>query len=150
MRGREARAMRNGWVLALLLASCAAPQKTASKSEAPPAKASPKRTKLTVLAVESDTFPRLASGLTGLMRAVEAKGIDDYSKPKVTLEVVQLSIECLEASNECWSAVGRTLASDRLLLAQIARGPKKKDRSMKVTVTYFDVVSGQPIHVGER
>ena len=65
--------------------------------------------------------------------------------------MVQLSIECVESSNECWSAVGRTLPADRLLLAQITRGPKKRDRGLKLKVTWTSTSSlGQPLSVGER
>jgi hypothetical protein len=109
-----------------------------------------RRVKLAVLPIESDAFPRLAKALNGIFHQVQVRGVDDYFLSKVTLEVVQLSIECVDSTNECWSAVGRSLTSDRLLLAQIARSPKKRDRSLHLTVTYFDVQSGTALHVAEH
>jgi hypothetical protein len=124
---------------------------------APPPAA--KRVKLAILPVESDAFPRVASGLNALFHDVQVKGVDDYFLSKVTLEVVQLSIECVEQTSSCYEAVGKNLAAQRLLLGHIVAGPvaapvkgKKKERlpSVKVTVTLFDVDSGAPAKETEQ
>jgi hypothetical protein len=108
------------------------------------------RLKLAVLPVESDNYPRLAKGINGVFHDIQVAGIDDYFLSRVTLEVAQLAIECVDVTNECWMAVGKSLTSDRLLLAQIQRPGKKKDRTVTLSVTYFDVSTGQPLHVANR
>jgi hypothetical protein len=112
------------------------------------------RMKLAVLPVESDSFPRLAKSINGVFHDLQVNGIEDYFLSKVTLEVAQLAIECVDQTNECWVAVGKSLSSDRMLMAQIganaaAKG-KKKLRAVELTVTYFDVESGQPLHVSNK
>lgn len=143
---------------ALLLAGCAHTQPTA----APPA-APPPRVKLAVLPVESDAFPRAAEALNAQMRDVKVQGVDDYFLSKVTLEVVQLSIECVEPSSACYAAVGHSLSAERLLLAQLQPAPgappprsrhhrRKKTiaRPVRVTITLFDVGAGEATHVADR
>jgi hypothetical protein len=114
--------------------------------------AAERRVKLAVLPVDQDVYPKLAHTINGLFREVQVQGIDDYFMSKVTLEVVQLSIECVEPSSACYAAVGKSLASQRLLMAQVAtlhppqtgkRGKRDKarevDTSLKITITYFNV-----------
>ncbi len=110
------------------------------------------RLKLAVLPVESDAFPRLAKSINGVFHDIQVPGVEDYFLSKVTLEVAQLAIECVDLTNDCWVAVGKSLSSDRMLLAQIVHGAskKKKDKSLQLTVTYFDVGSGQPLHVTNK
>jgi hypothetical protein len=124
---------------------------------APPPPPPPKRTKLAVLKVDSDQFPEVARALNNQMRDVHMKGIDDYFLSKVTLEVVQLSIECVEPTAACYTAVGKSLSADKLLMARIVPGPvpkrvKKKDRvpAVNVTVTLFDVEAGSPVDAAEK
>jgi hypothetical protein len=116
-----------------------------------------KRVKLAVLPVESDQFPRVASGLNALFHDVQVKGVDDYFLSKVTLEVVQLSIECVEQTPACYQAVGKSLTAQRLLLGHIVAGAaptrgKRKDRVPPVTVSVmlFDVESGTASHETSR
>ena len=106
--------------------------------EPPPAPpAPPKVVTLAVLPAESDTFPVAARATTDSLSRVKLTGVDRTQVSKVSLEVVQLSIECVEATPACYQAVGHTLSADRLLFAQIAPGPKRKQ--LKVTVSLFDV-----------
>ncbi len=122
--------------------------------------AAERRVKLAVLPVDSDYYPKVASTINGLFRDVQVQGIDDYFMSKVTLEVVQLSIECVESSSACYTAVGRSLASNRLLLAQVTPlnppppgKPRKRDKnkeqdtSLKITITYFNVDDQTPSNV---
>jgi hypothetical protein len=118
----------------------------------PPPPPPPPRVKLAVLKVESDQFPDVAKALNNQLREVQIKGVDDYFLSKVTLEVVQLSIECVEQTPACYQAVGRSLSAQKLLMAQISAGPtprrgKRKDRvpSVGLVVTLFDVEGGEPI-----
>src|SRR5437016_672783 len=106
--------------LVLLASSCThpAPVPRAVPARAPVVTVT-KRVKLAVLPVESDSFPRLAASVNALLRDVQVRGVDDYFVSKVALEVVQLSIECVDSTSACMAAVGRSLASDRLLLAQL-------------------------------
>jgi hypothetical protein len=122
-----------------------------------------RRLKLAVLPVDNEIYPRLAKTLNGLFREVQVQGIDDYFMSKVTLEVVQLSIECVEPTSACYTMVGKSLASQRLLLAQVGplhpapaagksrRRDKKQqeaaDGSLKVTITYFNVEDETPSNV---
>jgi hypothetical protein len=117
----------------------------------------PKRVKLAVLKVESDQFPDLAKALNDQMRDVQVKGVDDYFISKVTLEVVQLSIECVEQTPACFGAVGKSLSAQRLLVAHITAGvvPKKgrkKDRVAPVTiaVTQVDAEAGTALQQAEK
>ena len=112
-------------------------------SPPPVAPAPPKVVTLAVLPAESDTFPVAAKATTDSLSRAHITGVDRTQVSKVSLEVVQLSIECVEATPACYQQVGKTLAADRLLFAQIAPGPKKKQ--LKVTVSLFDVqVAGEP------
>jgi len=109
----------------------------------PPAEpiAAKKGVKLAVLPAESDAFPNIAKVATVWLASARVAGVDETALSKVSLEVVQLSIECVDASASCYQAVGRSLAADRLLFAQIS-GVKHKD--VKITVTLFDVVASAP------
>lgn len=90
-----------------------------------------------VLPAESDAFPIAARAASERLRRARVKGMDEPQVSKVSLEVVQLSIECVERTPACYEAVGRSLGSNQLLFAEIDEGPKKQ--SIKVTVTLFDV-----------
>src|SRR5262249_20142753 len=69
----------------------------------------PKAVRLAVLPVESDGFPEVAEWLSNLLGDVRVAGVDEYFKPHVALEVVQLSIECVEPSAHCYTQVGKSL-----------------------------------------
>ena len=90
-----------------------------------------------VLPAESDAFPIAARTTTERLRRARVRGLDEPQVSKVSLEVVQLSIECVERTPVCYEAVGKSLAANELLFAEIDEGPKKQ--SIKVTVTLFDV-----------
>ncbi|HEX4462120.1 MAG TPA: hypothetical protein VIA18_29290 [Polyangia bacterium] len=133
----------------LLLFGCAhAPPPHASAPPPPPPKV---RTKLAVLPVDADQFPLVAEALNKALHDVKVAGIDDYFLSKVALEVVQLSIECVQASNDCYKAAGKSLQANKLLLAHIiALGKRKRDKTVRVTVTLFDVDAGEPANVVDR
>lgn len=120
-------------VVAALLAStsCGAPRKRGTSGSI----------RLAVLPAESDKFPEAAKAFTSSLASADIAGIDDKQVSKVSLEVVQLSIECVEPTVSCYEAVGRSLAADRILFAQITNGGGKK---LKVEVTLFDVDARTP------
>jgi hypothetical protein len=99
------------------------------------------KVKLAVLPAESYRFPDTARAITESLTAATVAGIDEREVSKVSLEVVQLSIECVEPTPACYVAVGKQLAANRLLFSQIAAEKKKK---LKVTVTLFDVETRAP------
>src|SRR5438270_2983601 len=84
--------------------------------------APPPKVRVAVLPIESDAFPRLAETINRQLHDVRVRGVDETFVSKVTLEVVQISIECVDPSASCYSAVGRSLSSDRLLMVQLAGG----------------------------
>ena len=88
--------------------------------------------KLVVLPAESYAFPKIAKATTDSLLQARA----DAQASKVSLEVVQLSIECVDPTIACYEAVGQSLAANGLLFAQIAVG---KRRQLHVTVSWFDV-----------
>jgi hypothetical protein len=98
--------------------------------------ASEKRS-FTVLPAESDRFPEAARVTTDRLQRARLRGFEEPQLSKVSLEVVQLAIECVEPSLDCWAAVGKELSAQQLLFAVIAPGPRPE--SVKVTVTLFDV-----------
>jgi hypothetical protein len=109
------------------------------------------RVKLAVLPVDSDAFPQIAASLNNALHNVKVKGVDDYFLSKVALEVVQLSIECVQPTSECYAAAGKSLSANKLLLGHItAMGKRKRDKSVRVTITLFDVEAGEATNVVDR
>ena len=92
--------------------------------------------KLVVLLAESYAFPNFAKATTESLQRAQVDGLGAAQVSKVSLEVVQLSIECVDSNVDCFQAVGRSLSANGLLFAQIAA---VKNRQLKVTVTFFDV-----------
>ena len=96
---------------------------------------------LAVLPAESDRFPGAAKAITESLEDAEVPGIDHREMASVSLEVAQLSIECIQRSSACYAKVGRSMSANRLLFAEIAAADKKR---LKVTVTLFDVDTRTP------
>lgn len=138
-----------GWVLGIAVLALGCAHAPPPRVEAPPP---PKpRIKLAVLPVDSDTFPAIATSLNRALHDVKVKGVDDYFLSKVTLEVVQLSIECVQPTSECYAAAGKSLSANKLLLGHIAAvGKRKRDKSVRVTITLFDVDAGEAVNVVDR
>jgi hypothetical protein len=106
-----------------------------------PTTSSPAKIQLAVLPAESDVFPRAARAISSSLAAAQVAGVDETTISKVSLEVVQLSIECVERTPACYSAVGKSVGAHQILFAELDEGPKKQ--SIKVTVTLFDVDAGK-------
>ena len=116
-------------MLAAIVAGCH------SGPTAPPAPPAPK-IRLSVMPIESAKFPRAAKAVNDALADAHVTGVDETAMSKVSLEVVQLQIECDDLTPECYQAAGKAILADRLLFAQIAPGKKKQ---VDVTVTLFDV-----------
>jgi hypothetical protein len=98
------------------------------------------KVKLLTLPAESDAFPAIALAATTALGHAKVGGVDEASTSKVSIEVVQLSIECLDPTAICYDAAARSLAANKLLFAQIDVDGAKP----KVTVTLFDRASKTP------
>jgi len=95
------------------------------------------RVQLAVIPAESDAFPRAARAVNAQLAAARVDGVDATSVSRVSLEVVQLAIECVEPTDACYQAIGRSMAANRLLFARIDAGPVR--RKLRVAVTLYDV-----------
>jgi hypothetical protein len=122
------------------LSACAHPQPvTPATGTAPPPPANTAR--LVVLLAESAAFPRAAQATNESLIHAQLEGGEAVQVSKVSLEVAQLAIECVEPSVTCYAAVGRSLVAKGLLFAQIAT---VKRAQLKVTITLFDVDTKTP------
>ncbi len=90
--------------------------------------------KLLTLPTESDAFPTIASAATAALGHAHVHGVDEQGATKVSIEVVQLSIECVDPSASCYEAAAKSLSANKLLFAQIDVDGKKP----KISVTLFD------------
>ena len=108
---------------------------------------------LAVIPAESDAFPQVARAVSTELAAAKVAGMDETRLSKVSLEVVQLAIECVEPTGTCYEAIGRSLAANRLLFARIDGAPGARrggKRPLKVTVTLFDVDAKSAARTAER
>lgn len=64
------------------------------------------------------------------------RGFDPPTMGKVSLEIVQLSIECVDPTFDCYVAVARSLGAKTVLFGQIARGPREGE--LQFTVSLLD------------
>ena len=90
-----------------------------------------------MIPAESDAFPRAARAVSAQLAAARIAGVDAMSVSRVSLEVVQLAIECVEATDACYQAIGRSMSANRLLFARIDPGSIR--RELRVAVTLYDV-----------
>jgi hypothetical protein len=102
---------------------------------------------LAVLPAESDSFPGAARAVTTQLAVAKVKGADETKVSKVSLEVAQLAVECVEPTAACYEAVGRSMSANRLLFARIDSATK---RSLKVTVTLYDVDANAELKTAEK
>lgn len=90
-----------------------------------------------MIPAESDAFPRAARAVSAQLAAARISGVDATSVSRVSLEVVQLAIECVDPTDACYQAIGRSMSANRLLFARIDAGPIR--RELRVAVTLYDV-----------
>ena len=91
--------------LALVVCACATapPPKRVVVKPPPP----PPPVRLAVLPVENDAYPKIADAINRVFKTVQVRTAEDYLRPKVTLDVVQLQIECLVSANAMMQSEGR-------------------------------------------
>jgi hypothetical protein len=94
------------------------------------------RIQLAVIPAESDAFPRAARAVSASLAAATITGVDRTSVSRVSLEVVQLAIECVDPTEACYQAIGRSMSANRLLFARIDAAAR---RQLRVTITLYDV-----------
>ena len=99
--------------------------------------------RLGVLPVASDQFPQVAAEVSTLLREVKPEKTEVFVS-KVTLETAQLSVECIEATSACYTAVGKAMAVNRLVFSRVLPS-KEPDKQVRVVVTLFDVDAGKPV-----
>src|SRR4051812_42550885 len=83
--------------------------------------------RLTVIPADSDAFPRAARAVSASLSSARIAGVDTTAVSKVSLEVVQLSIECVDPTDACYQAIGRSMAVNRLLFARIDPGASRPE-----------------------
>ena len=105
--------------------------------------------KLVVLPIESESFPQVAEELNAAIREAQPAGVREVFTSKVSLEVAQLSVECVEPSSTCYSAVGKAMGAGRMLVARIEPS-HEADRTLRVRLILFDVEGGRPLKTVDR
>jgi hypothetical protein len=97
---------------------------------------------LVVLPTEGEVTPQLVHALDSALGDVKVPGINRTITSKVSIEVVQLSIGCVDPTPACYRAAARSLGGDHLIFARVQPADPKKKRLLRVTVSLFDVVRG--------
>jgi hypothetical protein len=103
---------------------------------------------LAILPVESDAWPRLAAELNKALQKVQISGVDETRRLKVALEVVQTQIECLDATDACYTAAGKSLKVSQMLSAVLSKD--KRTKGPRMTLVLFDVERGTLVRVVDR
>lgn len=93
--------------------------------------------RLVVMPADAAVYPDAARTATEVLRRQRVKGLDAPELSSVSIEVAQLSLECVEQTESCYVAVGKSLAANGLLFAQFDPGPQPDQ--VRVSVTLFDV-----------
>jgi hypothetical protein len=142
-----------GWKGVALLAGALALQACAAKT--PPAKSAPavalspysvpgKVGKLVVLPAEGLLFPETANILNTTMAGVRFSNVGESSLAKVSMEVAQLSLECVDTSEACYQSVGRFLEADHILWSEVASDDGADGKTCPtVSIRLFDVEAGR-------
>ncbi|HUS27793.1 MAG TPA: hypothetical protein VMZ53_04775 [Kofleriaceae bacterium] len=114
----------------VIVAACLPP-------DAPPqAPVAPGQGKLVTFPCESE-FTRADAQITDHLRRARLWNFAEPTQSKVSIEVVQLAIECTDPTLDCYAAVGKSVHADAILFATIDRA--SEDGALVVTVSVFDV-----------
>lgn len=114
------------------------PARPVPAAPTPPSSSRP-AIRLAVIPADSDAFPRAARAVSTSLSSARIAGVDATAVSKVSLEVVQLSVECVDTTDACYQAIGRSMSANRLLFARIDPATR---RQLRVTVTLYDVDAG--------
>jgi hypothetical protein len=104
--------------------------------------------KLAVMPSDSLLFADIATALDEQLGQARVAGAGTTIRAKISMEVAQLSLECVSATDECYAQVGRFLQVDRLLWGQIARDVPSS--GVRVTVVLLDVARGAQLARAEE
>jgi hypothetical protein len=111
------------------------------KAPAAPARA---QVRIAVLPPDMLLFSDVAAALGDRLAHAEVSGTGPLVMEKVSMEVAQLSLECVSPTDDCFAKVGKYLQVDRLLWGQIDHDGDSA--GVKVTVVFLDV--GEAVSVG--
>jgi hypothetical protein len=149
-----------GWrggvaIIALLALGCAAAPRPAPVAPAPPpppppAAEPPPRpdpVKLVWMPLDPMVHAKLGIAVNGHFEHAQLPGVDVLTKAPVSMDVAQMSLECGQATVECFVAVGRHLQANRLLWADVKRDKHKK---INVTLSLLDVGRAAMVSRAER
>ena len=104
--------------------------------------------RLGVLPVESEAFPSVAAEVSGILREVKPEKTEVFVS-KVTMDVAQLSVECIEATSACYSAVGKAMGVNRILFSRVLTS-KEPEKQVRVVVTLFDVDAQKTVKAADH
>jgi hypothetical protein len=104
--------------------------------------------RLAVMPADSLLYADIASALDEQLGHARIAGARTAIRAKISMEVAQLSLECVSPTDECYAQVGRFLQVDRLLWGQIARDVPSS--GVKVTVVLLDVARGMQLGRAEE
>jgi hypothetical protein len=105
--------------------------------------------RLAWLPVEGFAYPQVAVALNDRLESARIANVDHHFRAPVSMEVAQLSLECIEAQPRCYEVVGKHLRANRLLWAELSL-PNKGGRALRATVLLFDVDRLVQVHRAER
>jgi hypothetical protein len=113
--------------------------------------ASPPAPLLTLAWLPLEAFAQreLAEALERELAAAPVAGVGRRARAPVSMEVAQLSLECIDDEPRCYQVVGQQLGADRLLWAELVarrRGPGP----LRATVILFDVEGAVEVGRAER
>jgi hypothetical protein len=136
----------------MALPACAtnAPPRPSGPARAPVTAHAPPSVRLAVLPPDALLFSDVAAALNEQLGQARING-EGHAKAmmgNVSMEVAQLSLECVSPTDECYTAVGRFLQVDRLLWGQVTRD--QDQAGIKVSIVLLDVSTGTPIARAER
>jgi hypothetical protein len=139
-----------------LLGACASSAPPPIEPPVAPANAPRSAPRIRVGVLPPDALPfgevaaALGRGLEGALSAANGRRVrgSEVVAAKVSMEVAQLSLECVSPTNDCYAAVGRFLQVDRLLWGQAVRDGDAS--SVKITVIHLDVGRRIPLGRAER
>jgi hypothetical protein len=119
-------------LIVLSAVACSHPAPPVAPQPPPP----PAKVTLEVLPADKKPFPAAAKAIADALSAAKVAGVDETKLSAVSMEVVQIQIECDDPTPDCYAAAGKELHVDRLLFAKIDPAGKKQ---VDVTITLFDV-----------
>ena len=141
------RTVFGAWIFAALLGCAEKPLPPVYVAPHPVASPIPMALKVGVLPPDMLMFSDVASALSDRLAHARVSGAEPAMMAKVSMQVAQISLECVSSTEDCFAKVGRFLQVDRLLWGQIERD---KDAGLKVSVAFLDVGRGAMVGHAER